>query len=660
MDFFAAQAASRRRTRWLLVAYALAVAIVVAAITWVVLVTFLTLANGGPLLAPPGIWWRENLGVVFATALLVLGVIGIAALHRTSQLRGGGGAVARALGGTQVTRETQDPRRRRLLNVVEEMAIASGVPVPQVFVLEQESGINAFAAGYLPTDAAVAVTQGALERLNRAELQGVIGHEFSHVLNGDMRLNTRLAGPLFGLLVIAIAGRSLLRGLRSSRSGRKGGVIILAIFAVMALGYVGVWLGRLLQAAICRQREFLADAASVQFTRDTTGLRDALVKIARAGAPGGAGASARSVRDDSSAGSGSQLATAEGEDLAHLFIAPAYARMFATHPPLTERVRALDGRYDLKELGRAASDEPVEILDVDSIGGESLPGVASLAAQQRVAIDPAGVADNVGNPGLDAVQYAQALRIALPDDLEAALSRGSTAACVWLAVGLSADTAVRARQLALIGERVGTTAAAAVERIAARLRQLPVVQRLPMLQRALPALAALPRERRLALVDLQRELAGTDARIDVLEYLLAALAARYLADQVDPRVAPRTTIGLADTAPELGVLFGTLARLGHRDAVEARRAYEMGLAPILPRERPAYGANDASDWAGAMDRALAKLDRLAPAAKELVVEGLARTVEHDGTVTVHEMELLRAACAMLHCPLPPTFGGTRR
>jgi Zn-dependent protease with chaperone function len=633
MDFFAAQAASRRRTRWLLLAYALAVAAVVVAITWVVLVVFLTLASDGPLIAPPGIWWRQNLDVAFATALLVLGVIGIAALHRTSQLRGGGSAVARALGGTQVTRETQDPRRRRLLNVVEEMAIASGVPVPQVYVLEQESGINAFAAGYLPTDAAVAVTRGALERLNRAELQGVIGHEFSHVLNGDMRLNTRLAGPLFGLLVIAIAGRTLLRGLRHSRSGRKGGVVILAIFAVMALGYVGVWLGRLLQAAICRQREFLADASSVQFTRDTTGLRDALVKIAR-----------------TSAGSG--LATAEGEDLAHLFIAPAYHRIFASHPPLAARVRALDRRYDLKELETFAADEPLEILDAESLAGDQLPS-ASLAAQQRVAIDPASVADDVGNPGLDAVQYAQALRLALPDDLEAALTRGSTAMCVWLAVGVSGDAPVRERQLALIGERLGRNVANAVERLGARLQQVPVVQRLPMLQRALPALAGLPRERRVALIELQRELARADARIDVLEFLLGALAASYLADQVDPRVAPTAAIGLEDAAPELGVLFGTLARIGHRDPVDARRAYEMGLASILPRERPAFRPSDAGDWAEMMDMALARLDRLAPAAKELVVEGLARTIEHDGTITVREAELLRAACAMLHCPLPP-------
>jgi hypothetical protein len=297
----------------------------------------------------------------------------------------------------------------------------------------------------------------------------------------------------------------------------------------------------------------------------------------------------------------------------------------------------------------------VEILDAESLAGDRLHDATSLASQQRVAIDPGSVAGNVGNPGLDTVQYAQALRVALPGDLEAALTRGSTALCVWLAVGVSGDAPVRERQLALIGERLGRTVADAVERLGARLQQVTVVQRLPMLQRALPALAALPRERRVALVELQRELARADARIDVLEYLLAALAARYLADQVDPRVAPQPTIGLEDAAPQLGVLFGTLARVGHRDPVDARRAYEMGLSSLLPRERPAYRPSDAGDWAEMMDMALAKLDRLAPAAKELVVEGLARTVEHDGTVTVREAELLRAACAMLHCPLPPMF-----
>lgn len=629
MDFFAAQAASRRRTGWLLAGYAVAVAIVVTTITCIVFVVALSFAQPDSGEIDPG----SLFGTAAFAALLVLGTIGIASLHRMSQFREGGGAVARMLGGTKLTRETQDLRRRRLLNVVEEMAIASGVPVPEVYVLEQETSINAFAAGFLPTDAAIAVTRGTIERLNRAELQGVIGHEFSHVLNGDMRLNTRLAGPLFGLLVIAIAARQVLRVFGRSNS-RKAGPFVLAAVAVMALGYLGVWLGRLLQSAICRQREYLADASSVQFTRDTTGLRDALVHIARGPR-------------------GSRLHTAEGEDLAHLFIASAYQRFFATHPPLEARIRALDPHYDVKQLGVFEPDPDESLADEDVLADEAAPHVAALAAGGRIAVAAEGVSSQVGNPGLDAVRYAQALRVALPADLAAALARGSTAACIWLASGLAAAPGIRTAQLARISARLGGTVAGAVEKFDARLREIPSTQRLPMLQRALPALTALPRERRLALVELQRQLAAEDGTIEAHEYLLAALAARYLADQVDPKVAAAATIGLEDAAEDLGVLFATLAREGQDGPVDARRAYERGLASVLPRQRPEYEVRGGADWSARLDRALARLDRLAPAAKEMVVEGLVRTIEHDGSVTVREAELLRAACALLHCPLPP-------
>jgi Zn-dependent protease with chaperone function len=626
MDFFAAQAASRRRTRWLLAGYGTAVAAVVVAITWIVLLAGAVLSRRGSLLGGAGSLWHAEPGLALGTAALVLGVIAVASLHRTAQLAGGGAAVALSLGATKVTRETRDPRRRRLLNVVEEMAIASGVPVPQVFVLDQEPAINAFAAGFQPADAAITVTRGAVERLTRAELQGVIGHEFSHVLNGDMRLNTRLAGPLFGLLVIAIAARRVLGGLQGSES-RKAGPFVLAALAVMALGYLGVFLGRLLQAAICRQREFLADASSVQFTRDTTGLRDALVRIAR-----GDG--------------GSRLRTPAGEDLAHLFIAPAYQRAFATHPPLAERVAALDPGYDLGELTRYRPDEPDAVDEpLDAAPAWLAPGGVALPADGRLAT-------RVGNPGVDAVRYAELVRAALPAELDAVLARGSTAACAWLAVGLAADATVRARQLAAVRTRLGPAVAEAVERIGTRLATLPLPQRLPFLQRALPALAALPVERRRTLVAVQAELAAADGRIDVLEFLLAALAARYLADQLQPETRAGRPAGLEDVAADLGLLFATLAAVGQESTVDARRAYERGLAPLLPGRRPDYEP-PAPDWAGALSGALARLDRLAPVAKQQVVDGLARTVLHDGTVDVREAELVRAACALLHCPLPP-------
>ena len=173
---------------------------------------------------------------------MVLGIIGLASLYKSLQLRGGGGVVARSLGGVRIERDTTDLKRKRLHNVVEEMAIASGVPVPEIYVLEHETAINAFAAGHTPANAAVSVTQGALDRLNREQLQGVIAHEFSHVVNGDMRLNVQLIGWLFGLLVVALIGRTILRF--APRGGRKsGGALLVAALAVMVLGYVGLLAG---------------------------------------------------------------------------------------------------------------------------------------------------------------------------------------------------------------------------------------------------------------------------------------------------------------------------------------------------------------------------------------------------------------------------------
>ncbi|MCC7198923.1 MAG: M48 family metallopeptidase, partial [Gammaproteobacteria bacterium] len=551
------------------------------------------------------------------------------------QLSGGGGAVARSLGGERVTRATADPLRRRLLNVVEEMAIASGTPVPEVYVLEQEPGINAFAAGLSTSGAAIAVTRGALERLTRSELQGVIGHEFSHILNGDMRLNTRLAGPLFGLLIIATAARHVLRHFRGG-GNRKGGGLLIAVFAVMALGYIGVLLGRLLQSAISRQREFLADASSAQFTRQPAALRDALVRIARSGRA-------------------SKLDSADGEDLAHLFFLPAYSRMFATHPPIAERVKALDPRYPLPELQKLEKLDAgtMELAGEDALTSESGIEVASLAAGGGpVRMAPGQVVESVGQPGLDEVAYARVLRESLPEDLEAALSRGTTAACLWLALLTSREQDMRTRQLAEIAEALGDAVASQVRRFVPAAHALPVVQRLPLVQRALPVLSVLPADRRRIIAMLTHSLSATDGQVDVFEFMLGHLAAQYLAEQLVPPTQQRL-VALDDLHDELGLLFATLAAAGHDGATEARRAYERGLAHVLPRTRPEFAVRSGSNWHRALNEALQRLDRLAPAGKELLVDGLARTVTHDDIVQVAEAELLRAICAALHCPLPP-------
>jgi Zn-dependent protease with chaperone function len=265
-------------------------------------------------------------------------VIGGGTLFRTAQLRKGGAAVADLLGGRRVDPMTQDPAERVLLNVVEEMSIAAGLPVPAVFVMDREGGINAFAAGHTVNDAAVAVTRGMLESLSRDELQGVVAHEFSHILNGDMRLNVRIMGLLFGILILTVVGRGILRGsmgggrirVSGSRRGGGGQVAIIGV-ALVVLGYLGVLVGRLIQAAVSRQREFLADAAAVEFTRNPSGLAGALKRIGAASA-------------------GSRIQDHHAQEAGHLFFAPGLraglSGLTATHPPLAKRIQRIDPRWD--------------------------------------------------------------------------------------------------------------------------------------------------------------------------------------------------------------------------------------------------------------------------------------------------------------------------
>ncbi|HTL28953.1 MAG TPA: M48 family metallopeptidase, partial [Tepidisphaeraceae bacterium] len=282
-------------------------------------------------------------------------------LYKTVQLRKGGAAVAQMLGGTPLIPNSGTPADRQLQNIVEEMSIASGVPVPQVYVMRNEPGINAFAAGFGPQDAVISVTQGCIDQLNRDELQGVIAHEFSHILNGDMRLNLRLIGILHGILLIALIGYFVLRSMFSSssssssrRSSSKDGdggpwIALIIGLALVAIGYIGVFFGRLIQAAVSRQREFLADASAVQFTRNPSGIANALKKIAAASA-------------------GSQVDNAQALGTAHLFFASAFrvgfVNLLATHPPLVDRIKAIDPTFDGKlPLGGAAT----EVLDESSV-----------------------------------------------------------------------------------------------------------------------------------------------------------------------------------------------------------------------------------------------------------------------------------------------------
>ena len=642
MNFFAHQEQARRQTRRMLVLFALAVVVIVAAIDLVLLV-----ALGADAHNAQGI----RAGGVLAISLFVLLVIGCGSLYRIATLSGGGVAVARQLGAVPVPADTTDFAWRRLHNVVEEIAIASGVPVPAVYVLEEEACINAFAAGYAPTDAAITVTRGALDKLTRAELQGVIAHEFSHVLNGDMRLNIRLMGVVFGILVIATIGRKIAQLAGRGRSRDIGGVVAFGL-ALFVVGYLGVVGARLIKAAISRQREFLADASAVQFTRQTEGIAGALKKI---------GALAE----------GSKLASADKEEVAHMLFGDGvgYSALFATHPPLRARIQRLDPAFRADELKAiaAAWSQPVPASEDDdsadvSIAGfapvarirpvASVAGAALPAADARLSLSPPRVAAPVGNPGHDDRRAAQGLRGAIPPPLREAARAPAQAMSLVYALLLSQEPEVRARQLDLVASRRDGATRDRVDGLFAALADLHPMQRLPLASLAFPALRRRPRPQLAAFTALLDQLIGADDRITLGEYCLARLVKLQVIEALDPGAVRMTgRVKLPTVAAELRDVLAIVARHGHDDEASARRAFALGLHEALPGSAIAYAPPPV--WMSALDQALPRLDWLAPAGKELVIRALTRAIGADGVVSVAEAELLRTICAGLHCPLPP-------
>ncbi|MFL6618511.1 MAG: M48 family metallopeptidase [Povalibacter sp.] len=632
MNFFQRQTETRRLSRrlvWLFVVAVIAVIVAVDAVLFTVLASLQPDSPG--IVLPSTQWMSAHSGVVLVTTLSVLGVIGLSSLYKTAMLNGGGGVVARSLGGVRVSADTTDPLQKRLLNVVEEMSIASGVPMPEVYLLEQESGINAFAAGHNPANAAIAVTRGALTTLNRAELQGVIAHEFSHVLNGDMRLNIRLMGLLFGLLVIAVLARTVLRFAPRGRSGKKdGGIafILIAAVVILVVGYVGLFFGRLIQAAVSRSRESLADASAVQFTRDPSGLRGALLKIG-------------------AAVEGSRIASPDAEEVAHMLFAPGISRLFATHPSLEERLKAIDPHFDKSEFEKTRERLAAAQTEPERVSTRS--GLDRL--NDLIAVPTAGgVAQLVGNPGTAHIERAQEIRRALPEALSAAGRNASSARALFLALALDAAPDVRERQLAFIARQLGSAITDEMTALLAEVDTLQPQQTLPVLMHAFPALRQLTRDERTKLMACLNGMWMREGRMSLHSYVVRKLAQVHLRDDLDP-VGRANTLPLRSVTAELQVLFSVLAQHGHQNEIEARRAYEAGMHLLLPRERPDYAG--AANWPAQLDVALSKLDRLVPLAKEQLVEALVRTIGHDQRLTLAEAELLRAICAALHCPLPP-------
>lgn len=648
MDFFGAQEHARRQSRRLVGLFALAVVAIVLAIDLLVL-GVLALGADPKHAATASLLDRSGPALV-ATTLLTLAVIGFASLFKIGRLRAGGAAVARELGATLVPMDTRDPLLRRLRNVVEEIAIASGVPVPQVFVLEDEEGINAFAAGYAPGDAAVAVTRGALEGLSRDELQGVIAHEFSHVLNGDMRLNIRLMGVLFGILVLAIIGREVLLRMRGGNN-RNAGAILLIALGLLVVGYVGLFFGRLIKAGLSRQREYLADASAVQFTRQPDGIAGALKKIA-------------------ASQGGSKLTQHDAEEISHMLFGDGvgYSALFATHPPILDRIRRVQPGFDpgeLKQLGVALASGTVAGSNLAAARAELSMGFAGAgmalpampppplpAADRSLALEPRTVSSQVANPARDDYVAAGSIAAGIPPAL-LDLARGQqTAPWLVLALVLGDEESLSQRQLGAIEARLGGEAARLVAEVRPQLGGLHPMHVLPLAAIAFPALRRQTRSVLGHVIEALEDMIHADGEVDLREYCLVRLVRVHLVESLDPGRA--RVIGsqkLADCRPEVVALLSILAIVGHDSREAASRAFAAGIGPLFGSEAIALAPPD--DWRAALDAAWPKLDRLNGESKQLLVEALTRAMSHDGRVTVAESELLRTVCAGLHCPLPP-------
>ncbi|WFE29241.1 M48 family metallopeptidase [Solwaraspora sp. WMMD791] len=648
MNFFERQRRVRRVSARLVALFVVAVIGIVAVVDLAAVLVFDAASM------PPA----QLAGLLAVTSLATVAVIGLAALVRTVTLRGGGGRVARELGGVPVPPDTTDPQLRRLRNVVEEIAIASSVPVPEIYLLPREEGINAFAAGWSTSDAAIAVTRGTLERLNRDELQGVIAHEFSHVVNGDMRLNIRLMGLLFGILFLAVIGRGLLRtgfvsGGRSRNDNKGGNPLPLLGLAMVAAGYVGVLVGRLIKASVSRQREYLADASAVQFTRQTAGLAGALKKIG--GLP-----------------SGSALANPKSEEVGHMLFGSGsrMSALFATHPPIADRIRALEPSFDPAELSalarRWAAAPPSGLAEDRALGltggtpggapggtPGGAPGGATLPADDaRVPMDPAQVVDRIGAPPASAYQHAADLLARIPQELAGQARRPDTVGPLILGLLMSADPQVRTGQHAAIAARYGATLADAAWQTGARTAGLHPMLRLPLAEIAFPALAQKSPADRDALADAMATLIRADGRISVFEYCLSRLVGDELRESLRPSSRPgRGRRTLRASQPAVQTLLSVLAQAGHPDPAAAQQAFAAGAAHALPQASarftpPAGGVLE-------LESVWPVLDELRPAEKSRLVAAAVAVIGHDGVMTVPEVELLRTICLILHSPLPP-------
>lgn len=641
MNFFAAQDQARRSSRRLVIAYVVATVLIVAGVTAIIGFALYSFTPGNYAYTPSQFINERSkvlIGTAIVTTLFILG----SSLYKTSVLAAGGGQVAADMGGTLVPADVQDPLRRRLRNVVEEMAIASGVPVPEIYVLEEEQGINAFAAGFSTSDAAVAVTRGTLEILDRDELQGVIAHEFSHILNGDMKLNVRLMGVLFGIMVLGLIGRLIVRGgyhtsIVSSRRDRGAPVVMVVGIGLVILGGIGVFFARLIKSSVSRQREYLADASAVQFTRQSAGIANALKKI------GGYS-------------EGSAIKETDPEEVSHMLFGSGSGLrgMFATHPPLVDRIKALDPAFDASQFERVAARREVMDRADDSRSAAFAGDVTSAFASSGTGVLADSIAETVGRPRTEHIDFARDLRQAIPESLYDAAHSSELAYLLAVALVLDRSGNVVDRQFAIVQELLGQQRTQFIRRFYDELLASGAEFRLPLLEIAFPAIKRRPIQQLSFLVSLTGRMIEVDGEVELYEFCFHRIMMSNLGRAIDPSGKRNAVRARRSELRSAAIrLLAILAEYGHQSDDERHAAFAAGTATLGPWAQDVPYPQDRDDTIAVLNRSLDILLGLNSKGQESLLRAVSATAAHDGVLSVAEAELTRAVCATLNYPLPP-------
>ena len=644
MDFFEHQDKAKRGTSLLVFYFSLAV-----------LCTFVALYGLASFLLSRDPYTEKivwDLGLAFKVGLGTLLVVGLGSLYKIGMLSGGGKVVAESLGGTLLCPNTKDLTEKRVLNVVEEMAIASGCPVPPVYMME-EKAINAFAAGYSPENAVVGVTRGCAEKLNRDQLQGVMAHEFSHILNGDMRLSIRLIGVLHGILLIAGIGYFLMRisphlmgGRRNKEGGGLGVALLVAGLGILIIGYVGAFFGGLIKAAVSRQREFLADASAVQFTRNPEGISGALKRI------GGLSA-------------GSKLETPNASECSHLFFGSALSSLFATHPPLDKRIRRIEPNWkgdlpdtdSLRETPHASEFAGTSGFaskqEASPAKKQTTPPHASPPESSPPAAPPpsAQALQAAGAPTPEQVERAEQTLAEIPKDLLDLAREPFGARCVIYALLLDGSPNVRDKQLAFLSAQTETGTDKETEKAAALLPGLNAERKFTLVELASPALAHLSPGQFASFRSAVDQLAAADQRLDLFEWSLRKVIDHDLTARFSPPRPLHGTASAKKLLPDCLLVLGSLAHHGQEGA-DPEPAFRAGLSALTRGNVSLPSSQDCS--IASLDAAVKSLARLRPLEKRAFLEACSRTIDHDGKTTDVETQTLRGVAAALSCRLGPT------